>query len=106
MPWTIEVDDLASASVRSLPDDLRARMVRIGRMLAAHGPQHVGMPHVRHIDGKLWEIRAKGKDGLARAFYMTLTGQRIVILHVFVKKSQQTPPREIATAKERMERYT
>lgn len=59
------------------------------------------MPHVRKIGGQLWEIRATGRDGIARAIYITVTGQRIVILHVFVKKTQRTPHREIATAKER-----
>jgi len=85
---------------------MQARIVRIGRLLVDHGPQHVGMPHVRPIGDKLWEIRATGRDGIARAFYMTASDRRIIVVHAIVKKAQKTPPREIAVARERMKRYT
>jgi phage-related protein len=48
-------------------------------------------PCVKHLDGKLWEMRTKGKDGIARSIYVTASGQRIVILHTFMKKTQKTP---------------
>jgi hypothetical protein len=38
----------------------------------------VSVPHVRHIRGQLWEIRLKGKAGIARAFYVTAKEQRVV----------------------------
>jgi phage-related protein len=47
------------------------------------------------LQGKLWEIRARGKDGIARAVYIAVFGKRVVILHVFVKKTQKTPPEAI-----------
>lgn len=71
-------------------------------MLVAFGPQRVGMPHVRPLEGKLWEIRMAGRDGIARAIYVTRTKQRLVVLHVFVKKTQKTPRRAIETAYARM----
>lgn len=46
----------------------------------------------------LWEMRMKGRDGIARAAYVTASGKRVVIGHVFVKKTQKTPRREIETA--------
>lgn len=52
------------------------------------GPQAVGMPHVRHVEGKIWEMRPKGRDGIGRALYFAATGRRVVILHAFVKKTE------------------
>jgi len=48
-------------------------------MLMEHGPQQVGMPHVRHLEGDLWEMRMKGKSGIARAIYFTVVGKRIIV---------------------------
>ena len=58
-------------------------------------------PHVRHIGGQLWEIRLKGKAGIARALYVTAKEQRVVILRVFIKKTEKTPTREIDLAVQR-----
>jgi phage-related protein len=56
---------------------------------------------VKHLEGPLWEMRMKGKSGIARAIYVTAVGKRIIIVHVFVKKTQKTPRREIITALKR-----
>jgi phage-related protein len=56
------------------------------------------MPHVKHIEGKLWEIRATGRDGIARALYVTAAPRRVIVLCAFVKKTQKTPRREIELA--------
>jgi len=58
-------------------------------------------PYVKHLEGKLWEIRMKGKDGIARAIYTTAKGERVVVLHAFVKKAQKTPQRALEIARER-----
>ncbi len=60
------------------------------------------MPHTRAMGGGLFEIRAKGREGIGRAFYCTVIGQRIVILHAFTKKTDQTPQRELDIARTRM----
>ena len=60
------------------------------------------MPYIRHLLDKLWEIRGKGKPGIARALYVAVVGRRVVILRVFVKKTQKTPPGEIALALSRI----
>ena len=73
--WTIEALPAAKREVKSLPRDLQARFFHIGDMLTEHGPQQVGMPHVRHLDGELWEMRMKGKSGIARAIYFTKAEQ-------------------------------
>ncbi len=59
------------------------------------------MPHTRAMGGGLFEVRAKGREGIGRAFFCTVVGQRIVILHVFTKKTDQTPARELDTARKR-----
>jgi phage-related protein len=56
---------------------------------------------VKHLEGKLWELRITGRDGISRAIYVTATGQRVVIVRVFVKKSQKTPERELEVARQR-----
>jgi phage-related protein len=58
-------------------------------------------PYVKHLEGPLWEMRMKGKSGIARAIYVTAVGKRIVIVHVFQKKTQKTHRREIETALKR-----
>ncbi len=58
----------------------------------------MGEPHVKHIAGRLWEMRMKGKGGISRALYVTAQGQRVIILRVFIKKTEKTPRREIDLA--------
>ena len=50
----------------------------------------------------LFELRLKAAEGIARVFYCTLVGRRIVILHQFVKKTEKTPPRELEVARRRL----
>lgn len=61
------------------------------------------LPHdtVKHLEGKLWEIRVKGRTGISRAIYVTATGKRVVIVRVFVKKTQKTPNKELELARTR-----
>ena len=100
--WCVEfVNEVAQAEVDALPVDIRARFARIMQLIEAHGLERVGEPHVKHLDGKLWEMRLKGRDGIARSLYVTATGRRVMILRSFVKKTQKTPRREINLALDR-----
>jgi phage-related protein len=102
MPWAVEpLNAVVEAELLALPEDIQARYLWISQLLEAHGPHHVGMPHVRHLEGRLWEMRLSGRAGIARAIYMHARGQRLVVLHAFVKKSQKTPPRAIQLARAR-----
>ena len=56
---------------------------------------------MKHLEGPLWEIRMKGKDGISRAVYVTARRSRVVVVRVFVKKTQKTPRGEIEIAFER-----
>jgi phage-related protein len=73
MAWHVELIPEAQAELLALPADMRARFLHIAEMLEDFGPQRVGMPHVRPLTRKLWEIRMTGRDGIARAIYMTRT---------------------------------
>ena len=85
-----------------MPPALRARLSRILEMIEQVGLAQVHEPHIKHLEDKLWEIRAKTQDGIARAIYVTATGKRLVILHAFVKKAQKTPKQAIETARQRI----
>jgi phage-related protein len=80
---------------------MRARFRRIVELIQNHGLERVREPHVKHLEGPLWEMRMKGKDGISRAIYVTAKGRRVVVLRVFIKKTQKTPRLEIDLALER-----
>jgi phage-related protein len=100
--WTVEVlNDTVRAEIRELPADLRARFVRLGERIRQAGLVGLSEPHVKHLDGKLWEMRLIGRDGIARALYVTAIGERLVVVRVFIKKTQKTPRAEIDLALQR-----
>lgn len=104
MTWTVEyLNSNVEKELFSLPKDMQARFIHISGLLEEFGPQQVGMPHVRSLGRKLWEIRMSGQSSIGRAIYITLHDQRIVILHAFVKKTQKTPQRAIELALQRIE---
>jgi len=106
MTWTVDLDPAAEAELLAMPRDIRARFLHVAELLEAFGPRQVGMPHVRHLEGKLWEMRLTGRDGIARAVYVARTGQRLTVLHVFIKKTQKTPRKALETARNRLRRLT
>jgi phage-related protein len=102
MPWTVEtLNATVDAELDKLPADMRARLIRISELIESVGLPNVKEPHVRHIRGPLWEIRLKGKAGIARALYITAREQRVVILRAFIKKTEKTPTSEIDLALQR-----
>ena len=102
MPWSITYHTEAVESfVLGLPDGLLGRYLRLTDMMLEFGA-NLGMPHTRAMSDGLFELRIKNREGIARVFYCTLVGQRIVMLHGFVKKSEKTPPKELKLARERL----
>ncbi len=61
----------------------------------------LGMPLVRKMDAELWEVRSILRDAIARTLF-TVSSNQMVVLHVFIKKSQQTPKNELALAINRL----
>ncbi|HEY0795142.1 MAG TPA: type II toxin-antitoxin system RelE/ParE family toxin [Acidisarcina sp.] len=102
MAWVVGfLNEDVKASLDALPLDIRASFQRISELIGSHGLERVREPYVKHLEGPLWEMRLKGKGGIARAVYVTAIGRRVVVVHVFEKKTQKTPRREIITALKR-----
>lgn len=99
MAWIVELlDSCVRDELEALPADMRARFRRIVELIQAYGLEQMREPHVKHLEGPLWEMRMKGKDGISRAIYVTANGRRAVVVRVFVKKNQKTPRQEINLA--------
>jgi phage-related protein len=97
--WTVEtLNETVDAEVEGLPVDMRARLARIAKLIEDMGLERVGEPHVKHVESRLWEMRLKGRSGISRALYVTAVGRRVVIVRVFVKKTEKAPRREIDLA--------
>ena len=102
MQWTVDtLNDVVDAELAVLPEDMRARFDYIAELIESFGLENVRGPHVKHLQGPLWEMRMKGRDGISRAIYVTATGRRVVVVRVFVKKTQATPRKELEIAMKR-----
>ena len=84
-----------------LPAGFVARFLRYAERMEVYGPD-LGMPHTRAMGSGLFELRLKAAEGIARVFYCTLIGRRIVMLHQFIKKSDKTPRHELQIARRRL----
>lgn len=99
MLWTVEtLNAVVDAELEALPEDMQSRFVYISRLIEEFGLEKVREPHVKHLQGPLWEMRLKGRDGISRAVYVTATGRRVVVVRAFIKKTQTTPRKEIELA--------
>lgn len=102
MNWTITYySDSVQEEILAMPAGFLGRYLRYSDRMEIYGPD-LGMPHTRAMGEGLFELRLKAADGIARVFFCTLTGRKIVILHQFMKKSDKTPRRELAIAIRRM----
>ena len=107
MQWSFSfVSAEAKAELDALPVDARASFERIVRLVQAVGLERVHEPYIKHIEDRLWEIRLRGRAGIARSLYVTASGRRVAILRTFVKKTQKTPRREIELARKRAQEVT
>jgi phage-related protein len=99
MRWAVGfLNEEIKAALDALPADIRASFQRIVELIQAHGLERIREPYLKHLEGPLWEMRLKGRSGIARAIYVTSAGMRIVVVHVFAKKTQKTPRQEIIQA--------
>ena len=107
MRWTLRtLNAVVDAEVRALPDDMQARLLRYAEIIEQAGFAALPREAVKHLEGKLWELRMAGRDGISRAIYVTAAGRRVVVVRVFIKKTQKTPPRELEIARERAKEIT
>lgn len=99
--WTIEYfSEDVRLEIAGMPVGIRASYVRLTEMLEEFGLD-LRMPHSRAMGGGLFELRPRGKEGIARVFYCTMVGFRIIVLHSYIKKTQETSRRELDVARKR-----
>ena len=102
MEWQIKYySTKIEKEVLKLPSGLLARYLRLTDLMLEFG-SNLGLPHTQPIEHGLFELRVKSKEGIARVFFCTKVGKKIIMLHSFIKKSQKTPKKEIKIAKIRM----
>lgn len=102
MNWTVlTLNRLVDDEIERLPIDMRARLSRMISLIEHHGFETLPRYTVKHLEDKLWELRITGKDGISRAVYVTASGRRVVIIRVFIKKTQRTPRSELELARQR-----
>ena len=93
--------DILQRDILRFPPGIRARYFLLTDRMEKFGP-NLGMPHTRAMGNGLFELRLRAKEGIARVFFCTIVNRKIVMLHSFVKKSQQTPKRDLDIAIQRM----
>lgn len=102
MSYTIDYySDDVQAEILCLPPGVLADYLRLADLLEELGPA-IRLPFSRAMGEGLFELRPHGREGIGRVFYCFLLGQRIVILHSFIKKTQETPDRELKMARKRL----
>lgn len=89
------------AAILNWPVGIAASFAVIAERMEEHGP-NLGLPHTRSMGEGLFEIRAKGAEGIGRAMFCAVKGRRIVILHGFIKKAQKTSPADLKIARTRL----
>ena len=94
-------NDRVQNDVLSMPSGILADYLRLTEAMALYGAD-LRMPHSRALGAGLFELRPKGPEGIGRVFYCTQVGRVIVILHSFIKKTQETPDAEMRMARKRL----
>ncbi|HUY24533.1 MAG TPA: type II toxin-antitoxin system RelE/ParE family toxin [Candidatus Saccharimonadales bacterium] len=108
--WPLEyyVEDSRRVPVRELLRELDektyARLQWSFEQLRQRNAQ-ARQPLVRHIEGRIWELREESRTNIYRILYVFFTGRRIVLLHGFQKKTRRLPPQELAVARQRLGRF-
>ena len=105
MAWIVDFHSAARLEAVAQPFDIRARLERFVGIMEAHGLSNLPPKAVKHLQGELWELRLTGRDGTARALYVTRSGRRLVIVRVFSKKAEKTPSRELELALKRAKEF-
>ena len=102
MEWQITYySESVYKNIDNWPVGIRAFYAKVTERIKVYGP-NLGMPFTRPMGQGLFEIRAKGKEGIGRAFFCTAIGHKIIVLHTFIKKTQKTPQRELKIARKRI----
>lgn len=90
--WTIEfLNETVEAEFEKFPAEVRSKTVHISNLIREFGLPNIGLPYIRHVQDKIWEIRALQ----GRNLYITAFDQKIIILRCFIKKTAKLPRKEL-----------
>lgn len=102
MKWHVTFfNTKVEAETMAFPAGILANFLHIAEMIEEFGPA-LGSPYTKALKDGLFEIRAKGREGIGRSFFCTIKGKEVIILHSFIKKSQKIPKKEIQIARQRL----
>lgn len=102
MKYTVEYFHArVKEEIEGWPDGILADYARLVELLMEFGP-NLRMPHSRAMGDGLFELRPRGREGIGRVLFCYIQGHRIVILHAFIKKTQETPAKDLRLAMRRM----
>ena len=102
MEWHLTFfNERVETETLSFPPGVLANFLHVAEMIGEYGPL-LGAPYTKPLGEGLFEIRAKGKEGIGRSFFCTMKGREVVILHSFIKKSQKIPKKELKMARSRL----
>ena len=100
--WTVEtLNDTVDGEIKALPADMQGRFLRYVEIIQQVGFEGLPRDSVKHLGDKLWELRLTGRDGISRVIYVTASARRVVVVRAFIKKTQNTPKRELEIARKR-----
>jgi len=100
--WHISFyNENVEADTLSFPEGILANFLHIAEMIEEFSPA-LGLPYTQPLGDGLFEIRAKGKEGIGRSLFCMVKGKEVIILHSFIKKTQKTPRKEINLARKRL----
>lgn len=100
--WSVEtLGKIVDDEIARWPADLRARLVRVAALIEEVGLEQLPGGTIKHVEGRLWELRLTTKSGISKAIYVTTSGKRLVIVHAYVKKTEKLPKRHLELARQR-----
>jgi phage-related protein len=105
MKFIIDFYAGVESAILDMPPKIQARMLKLLELMESHGA-NLGAPHTAPMGNGLFEVRAKAKEGIGRAFFCYMKNERIYILHAFVKKTQKTPLKDLDLAKARLQQVS
>lgn len=102
MKWRITFyNEKVKFQALAFPAGILAKFLHVIGLVEEFGP-HIGLPYTRSMGSGLFEVRARGKEGIGRALYCALPGRELMVLNAFIKKSRKTPQKELELARKRM----
>ncbi len=106
MNWKIEFfNEMVEKQTLAFPKGILADFLRVVELIEEFGPA-IGRPHTAPLSKGLFEIRAKGREGIGRSIFCSVRDRKLIILHSFVKKTQKIPQKEMDKAVKRLKEVT